>query len=151
MPCWSSAGCERLSIYCRIWGSSNRASSHQYRMNRAGRSIVGAIGYSTDRTTLRSFFLFFCREKSDWSSLTPWTSKATAASTVAAVTATANATMSPCAVTGRGRTTTRAGASSAKSLCHATGGSHGCSAESRASRHVSMSAWLADWHSWLKD
>lgn len=67
-----------------------------------------------------------CRETSASSWTAVWTSGATAARPVAAESATAAATTSPWAASTRGRTTTKAGGSSVRSSCHATGGSPAC-------------------------
>lgn len=67
-----------------------------------------------------------CRETSASSWTAVWTSGATAARPVAAESATAAATTSPWAASTRGRTTTKAGGSSVRSSCHATGGSPVC-------------------------
>lgn len=68
--------------------------------------------------------------ESSW--ITVWTRAATAASTVAVVTASAAATTSPWAASIPGRTTTKEAGSSVRLWCRATGGSLACWAGSEA-------------------
>lgn len=73
-----------------------------------------------------------CREMLESSWITVWMRAATAASTVAVVTASAAATTSPWVASTRGHTTTKEAGSSVKLSCRATGGSPACSGGSEA-------------------
>ena len=70
------------------------------------------------------------RGTSDWSWITAWTTEGTAVSTVAVVTASADATMSPWAASTLTHTTTKVDVSSVKLLCPAIGGLPVCLGES---------------------
>lgn len=83
-----------------------------------------------------------CREMLESSWITVWMTVATAASTVAVVTATAGAISSPWVASTPGRTTTKEAGLSVRLSCRATGGSHVCWEGSEASEDQSVYAFV---------